>query len=459
MNRVARKNKTIITVAIAVWLCALPALISFAQTSQPASSLQEIVNQLIVDLDSPNRQLRSSAQQQLRKLGPKILPLLPTTQSVDSPAVRDDIQRLRRYLEDQKSRQSILPRMVGLPQEITIGDAMKQLSSQTGNRMATDGIAGIALNASLRFDEGEMTFWEAVQAIENASSLKATGIADGRLLWMNTAEKNGTEKFSTFNYRTQSGPFRILIPRAQLRPLVGNATQQLLRCSIQLLAEPRLAPLFVKYKTNDFTANVANRRHAPYSPGAKHEKPWNSEFGGVEFFMDFVVPRSTPLELFDLHGQVQVHMATEVERIEIEKALAGEGKSKRVAGIQVTVDKSRELIADEPNEDKDSYHMWMRMRVSYDEGGPEFESHRTWMFYNNVYLEDERGQRIPRQPGFKTAQQNDGSIVVEYEFRNLTRPKNEYSLVYEAPTLLLTVPLELDLKNIPVSNTTSTATE
>lgn len=325
--------------------------------------------------------------------------------------------------------------------------------------MATDGIAGAALTTSLRFDEGEMTFWEAVQAIESASSLKGIGIADGQLLWINTAEKNGIKEFSTRGYRTHSGPFRILIPRAQLRPLVGNATQQLLRCSIQLLAEPRLAPLFVKYKSNDFTANVANRRHIPYSPGAKHEKPWNSEFGGTLIAMDFVVHKSTSQTTFDLRGKVQVHMATEVERIEIEKALAGEGKSKRVAGIQVTVDNSRELTANEATEDNDSYGMWMRMRVSYDEGGPEFESHRTWMFYNNVYLEDDRGQRTPRQPGFKTAQQNDGSIVVEYEFRNLTRPKNEYSLVYEAPTLLLTVPVELDLKNIPVSNPTSTTSE
>ena len=51
------------------------------------------------------------------------------------------------------------------------------------------------------------------------------------------------------------------------------------------------------------------------------------------------------------------------------------------------------------------------MSIAYDAGGPEFESHRTWIYHNEVYLEAPDGQRFPVNDGFDTTAQADGGVA------------------------------------------------
>ena len=89
--------------------------------------------------------------------------------------------------------------------------------------------------------------------------------------------------------------------------------------------------------------------------------------------------------------------------------------------------------------------------VSYDVGGPAFESHRTWMFHNAVYLETETGQRIDFTE-YDTAQQGNGGVAVSYRWENLVAPATRYKFVYEAPTLILDVPLDVKLNGLEANS-------
>ena len=87
--------------------------------------------------------------------------------------------------------------------------------------------------------------------------------------------------------------------------------------------------------------------------------------------------------------------------------------------------------------------------VAYDTGGPAFESHRSWMLYNEVYLEDERGRRVPLNGGYQTTLQADGAVRIEYRFVDLPEPLPRYAFVYVAPTLIVEAPLEFAIESVP----------
>ena len=71
------------------------------------------------------------------------------------------------------------------------------------------------------------------------------------------------------------------------------------------------------------------------------------------------------------------------------------------------------------------------------------------MFHNAVYLETEAGQRIDFTE-YDTTQQGDGGVSVGYRWEKLTAPATRYLFVYEAPTLILDVPLEVKLDGLKV---------
>ena len=94
----------------------------------------------------------------------------------------------------------------------------------------------------------------------------------------------------------------------------------------------------------------------------------------------------------------------------------------------------------------------VQIAVSYETGGPAFESHRTWIYHNQVYLETKAGTRIERSKSFTTELQADGGVAVGYTFENLKKKADAYKFVYVAPTLILNVPVEFEIKNITVSD-------
>ena len=91
------------------------------------------------------------------------------------------------------------------------------------------------------------------------------------------------------------------------------------------------------------------------------------------------------------------------------------------------------------------------LSVSYDTGGPAFESHRTWIFHNAAYLETKGGVKTSFT-NFETTQQSDGAVGVTYFWSKLAEPREQYRFVYEAPTLIINVPVEIDLSKIPVTD-------
>ena len=140
-------------------------------------------------------------------------------------------------------------------------------------------------------------------------------------------------------------------------------------------------------------------------------------------------------------------MAADSEEITFTNLAKSIGAARRRGGVTVTLG-DVEFEADKNNSNRHS--AVVRVTVHYDTGGPAFESHRTWIFHNRVFLEDANGRRIKRGNQYRTDLQTDGGVMVEYNFDNLARDKGDYNFTYVAPTLIIDVPIRFQFKTLPV---------
>ena len=90
----------------------------------------------------------------------------------------------------------------------------------------------------------------------------------------------------------------------------------------------------------------------------------------------------------------------------------------------------------------------IRVRVYYDETSGALESHRGWIFDNPAYLVSPAGEQLVHD-GFETTLQNENEMGMAYLF-DLENAPEGWTFVYETPATLLNIPVEYELRDIPL---------
>jgi hypothetical protein len=161
----------------------------------------------------------------------------------------------------------------------------------------------------------------------------------------------------------------------------------------------------------------------------------------------FSAPSELPESvMFSLRGNFSVKVAAAPTELRFPRLTDAAPLARRRGGVTVTLQRSRFLTTGDGD-----HRARLRLVVAYDTGGPAFESHRTWLYHNEVFLVARDGTRLPVNDGFETTAQADGAAVIEYRFKGLPSGNAaEFELVYVAPTLLIDVPVEFDLRDISI---------
>lgn len=419
----------------------LTASVAAEGQSDAADALEQQVKRLIIQLDAPTRKERAEAERTLTRLGPDVLPHLPPSDLLRSVSVRESVRRLRITLERVKAVESMRPAQVTIAGNLPLAEILTAISKQSGNRIDFSGLPMELREREFRLDLKTRDFWPAVDEIVQQAGL--------RYRYDHGADRIHLEQGQSHSVGvTYSGPFRIAVSTAQLRPFPQSGPFRIVRINYRVTAEPRLRPLFVKYHGSDFSAKAkSGQTVSPFSPDARPEIPLGEGGRHLNLHCDFRVPAESIPKALSFHGKLSMTAAAGTERIEFTRLEKASGTARRRGGVTVKIQQiKRRAIAEDANS------VQFRVVVSYDIGGPAFESHRTWLFHNRVFLQSADGARIERDGLFHTNLQNDGAVVVEYGFRNLKRDVSEYRFVYDAPTLLVKVPIEFDIPSIAVSS-------
>ena len=96
---------------------------------------------------------------------------------------------------------------------------------------------------------------------------------------------------------------------------------------------------------------------------------------------------------------------------------------------------------------QDLWEVHMKIQVESAETG--LESHRGWVFQNLTYLLNKQGELIDNA-GFETTLQTQTEVGFAYFFELPDEEISDYTWVYRTPAAIVRMPVEFELKDIPL---------
>jgi hypothetical protein len=417
---------------------------------QPPPGLRATVETLVKQLDAQTLAERTHAERSLLDLGPEVLAYLPAPELTPGAAVRESVKRIRSQLERRAARESAQASHVRLTGEMTVAAVLKEITTQTRNRVELGDAARPLATQSLRVDFVDRPFWDCLDDV--CGRLKLQPVFNAQQGVLQLRPRSPKDRVELMVQR--SGPFRLAVHSAEVRPIVGNASSRLLRITGTVSLEPRLRPLFLHFLAVDLTVHRTDHNAEdktdghplePWNPAASYELPVGDAGRDVPVQLDYVFPLDDNRLSVNVKGRLAVQLAAGTERIVFDGTAQAPGTARRRGGVTVRL---RDVQFEPLPEDQ--LQAEIKVTVGYDAGGPAFESHRTWMFHNAVYFENQSGDRFDFTD-YDTSLQANGAVGVDYRWKKLAGPATRYHFVYEAPTLILDLPLEIKLDAIPLT--------
>lgn len=408
-----------------------------AIAAEPDLRLQ--VRAEIKQLASPSRAARANAEQALTNLGPDILPLLPPPDLLESASVRVAIRRVRVRLEHDAAELSLRPSKVTLMGDLSIKQLVEEIEQQTGNAISISQLSTAQLDQRHSVNLNDATFWSAIRFLESKDVITGFDTETGLLtLRPGTSQASSSAQIIDRSFRIMAAPFQ---PHETFED-----SNTLISTQVRILCEPRLRPLFLRYETRDFQVSLDGETQTlePFNTGANIEVPLGN--GGREATLALSFLSRKPLaKKASLNGKVKLLIAASEQPISFRELNRAKRVSRRRGGVTVTVNEVH-FGGSTPT----GHNARVQLRVSYDLGAHAFESHQTWVFHNRVYLVDPNGKQHGPNGGFTTLHQGDGSVAIEYSFKNLPTDPANWDFVYVAPTLLINVEIPIALHDIPI---------
>jgi hypothetical protein len=405
----------------------------------------------VAQLDADARSARLKARDALLAWGPAVLPHLPEETAITSAAAREAIHEIRLKLERESALASLAPSRVTLRGTFPLGSLLAEISSQTGNAFETSGLDASLLAREFPVDFHARSFWRACDQVAQSAAIEYGPISERRLRLVRESKASADRSLAV----ADEGAFRVAVDAARIHPSVASRTGYALRMNWSLRAEPRLRPLYATITGNDLrlvssvgTAARAQGSSAalrPISPAARLELSMNEGQEALRLDSDFETPAADAPTRVDFSGSFAIEMAAGPERFVFDHLVDPNRLPKRIGSVTVRPGRIEFPAEDKPNEAR------VEISLVYDERGPAFESYRTWMYRNEVWLEAKDGRRIRPRPMVATRRQDDGAVAVEYNFAGVAGTLADYRLVYVAPTLITQTPVQFQLRNIPVT--------
>ena len=129
------------------------------------------IETLIRSLDAKTLAERTRAERQLLDLGSDVLLRLPAPELIESVSARESVRRIRVQLERLAARESSRASHVSILGEWTLGEILRQIQKQTGNRVS---LADADLNIKddkLIVKWNQSNFWDCLDDLCERSRL------------------------------------------------------------------------------------------------------------------------------------------------------------------------------------------------------------------------------------------------------------------------------------------------
>jgi hypothetical protein len=345
-----------------------------AQVPVEPGKLPAHVQTLVGQLENaPSEKQKETAEWELLKLGPDILPLLPAPDKMSS-ALKT------RLVPIQDTLRELLPRTVKGwgKDDLLLSAALKRLQAETGITMVDRRQDGSDHRVTL--DRPGATFWQAVDAL--ASQVKAS---------LSLYQADGKVALIDAPYRalplSLHGPFRVAFKRAATT-LDLDAGTHICVVALEIAWEPRFLPIRLEAGSASLRAGT-NASGQPFVAEVPGRGALQAKTGlAQEFELLFPAPDRQTKMVEELKGHFVVLTPVKMLTFQFKdlKAWGKPGPSKTQDGVQVTIDRI----------DVSKDRWIVDVVIDNPKAGPQFESHQMswWLANHALYLEKGAGETV-----------------------------------------------------------------
>ncbi|MDQ3330136.1 MAG: hypothetical protein M3552_05725, partial [Planctomycetota bacterium] len=363
---------------------------------------------------------------------PSLLERLPQPREATDPAARLALTRIRKRLQERQAAQDSSATLLNVGRLRTLAD----LANASGSAIE---VAAEQASRRVSVPDGQRPFWEVVDAV--AAQARLWPVVSEHVRFR---ERMPDDDAKSVAY---SGTFRLIAEPLRFKEISGETDDQLARVALEVQSEPKLRPLFLSYAADEFFLTTAEgAKLQPFSPKARYELPFGEGGRTASLGLDFIAATPIASGSFILAGRMTVVVAAGKERFSFPFARSDDRRDETVrsqGGVTVRLRKV-ERHADGTAE--------VELSVVYDEGGPAFESHRTWVYHNLAYVtyaaageDGSPSVRLDHQPGFSTLANAAGGVILAYRFADIPPDARDVTFHYEAPTRIIDVPVEFEM--------------
>ncbi len=399
----------------------------------PADALmQSLVRRYVRQLEHREGPKRAEAEQKLISMGPKVLSLLPTITPRTSAEVKERLGRVRKTLELVAVEAASKATSVTLEGEMTLGEALKAIEKQTGNRF--EGTTGREMQVTAAFKE--TPFWQALDNLLDQANLDVNPYSGQRGSLQLTARPDGaaTREGAAHNSIFRFTPLRIEAVRELQNPALDG-----MRLTMRLEWEPRIHPVSIvlpaenlKVQTDDDKTLSLDGR------GRQLEATVITEVASAEMEMPLSLAPRGAKKLASVKGSLETLIPGRIESFEFTGLSRIKGLDQQRAGVTVTFDravKNNELFD-------------IQVRVRFDKANDALASHSNLDSNIRAYLLDADGRRVEND-GVERSETGANEAGFIYIF-DTGGSLDGYTFVFQTPAAIVKKTVDFELKDIPL---------
>lgn len=413
------------------------------QPPNTQSLSDEVVAELVLELDAPQKSTRDEAERKLIALGPKVVDRLPKLGPDASEEVISRIGRVKVALYRARAEASVSASTVSLVvKDALLADVFAEIEKQTGNRLIDfrGRFGQQAKPIEVTLDAAKQPFWKTIDELTSATDLEVYHFAgDQGLAFVAAAGTKGPPSKSAAGAVSYNEAFRIEAKRVTTTRSPTSAEPGELRVELEVAWEPRLRPLFLTSKMSKVTA--VDDKGQTIEPGNRElatEIPPQGKSCRAEIALAFQAPPRSVQAIKTLEGTLEVLVPAEMHPFRFTKLNEGGKQEQKAAAVTVTIEEPR----------KNNDLIQIALTLKYDNPANALESHRAWFYKNPCYLEAADGTKTP--PGtIELTRQSSDELMMNLLFA----PEGEWekqTLVYQTPADILVLPVTYRFTDLPL---------
>jgi hypothetical protein len=419
-------------------LCSILLVSCLIATDPGRDALKTEVRNFVGKLDDESADERRKAEEQLIKLGPAILDLLPAPESQSGEGVKQAVLRVRKKLQDELAQASVAGSTVTFHGRLKLSQVLSEIQKQTGNNISPPPQpAGVPpVDPEIKVDFKKTPFWGALDDVLDQAELSIYPYGQPGILQL---VPRGPHDLPRAGRTAIVGPLRIQAVRVIAQRELRTATPSSLRVMLEVAWEPRLQPIAVKQKMVDVKAvDSTGAPLAVDNPETEPEAPLPRQgSSALETVVSLGMPAAGAKEITSLKGTLRMMMLGKVETFSFGNLLKGKQQAK-IAAATVAITDFRK--------NGDAWEVGVQLQ--YDDAGDALESHRNWALQNKAYLKGADGKPI-EPDSMETTLRTPKDLGIGYIFAlDKDKSPEKMTFVYETPGLIATKDFAYELKGI-----------